>query len=154
LQKDWPKNEDFSFLTFDRLGFRVRLTVCNIQIEIKTVHSPNLSTYLKLSFKNGFNKAICRKIEPKMKIFYFNVTFDIYIIMWAVGLYVRKLLIQIKTAQTISNLDTNLKRLWTLRSLGAGVLNDSFCKLKFLSLWCTIAAFIFFGYSNMLLWSK
>jgi hypothetical protein len=39
----------------------------NGQVEIKTVHpTPNISTDLKAPFKNGFNKAICRKIGPKI----------------------------------------------------------------------------------------
>ena len=50
--ENWTINEDFSFSTFDRLGFRVR------SVEIKIVHPmPNLSTYLKLSYKIGLNKA-------------------------------------------------------------------------------------------------
>ena len=49
----------------------------NGQIEINTDHPiPNLSTDLKAPFKNGFNKAICRKIGKKMKIFHCTVTFD------------------------------------------------------------------------------
>ena len=55
----------------------VCLSGCKGQIEIKTVHPiPNISTDLKFSFKNGFNKAICREIGQKMKIFHFTVTFD------------------------------------------------------------------------------
>ena len=53
------------------------MSMGNGQVEIKTVHpTPNISTDLKAPFKNGFNKAICRKIGPKMKIFHFTVTFD------------------------------------------------------------------------------
>ena len=82
-RKFGQKMKIFHFtVTFDRLGFRVQDQVCNIQVEIKTVHPiPNLSTDLKFSSKNGPNKAICRKIEQKMKIFHYTMTFDIYIII-------------------------------------------------------------------------
>jgi hypothetical protein len=41
------------------------------QIEIQTAQPiPFISTFLKSEKLNGFNKAICRKIGPKMKIFY------------------------------------------------------------------------------------
>ena len=49
----------------------------NGQVEIQTVHPIlNLSTNLKSTLKNEFNKAICRKIGQKMKIFHFTIAFD------------------------------------------------------------------------------
>ena len=82
-RKFGQKMKIFRFtVTFDRLGGRVQDQVCKFQVEIKTVCPiPKLSTDLKFSAKNGPNKAICRKIEQKMKIFHYTMTFDIYIIM-------------------------------------------------------------------------
>ena len=49
----------------------------NGQIEIQTVRPIlNLSTDLKSALKNKFNKATCRKVGQKMKIFHSTLAFD------------------------------------------------------------------------------
>ena len=68
-----------SGVTFVGRGFQ---SVRKLPIEIKTNPLiPKISTNFKFPHSPPSNKAICRKIGQKIKIFHYTITFDIYIII-------------------------------------------------------------------------